>query len=236
MEGTTLRNGIANLATAARAYHLMRSLPWTDGGQRLLPTGLFLDYKTQMNNYHAQFNALVNDFVDKYPALVQTAQNYLGNLFNADDYPSAEEVRSKFGFKLTFSPVPDSGDFRLDIPANALAELSQQYENNFNNRLAEAMREPWDKLRKTLVAMTEKLADTDNDGKKRYHDSLMDNVKDMCGLLTHLNVSKDPKLEEARREVESMLAGTSMDLIRESALARAETKSKVDAILKQFEW
>lgn len=236
MEGTTMRNGIANLATAARAWHLMRSLPWADGGQRLLPTSLFLDYKAQMNNYHAAFNAMVDEFVDKYPALVQTAKNYLGNLFDPDDYPSADEVRSKFGFKLTFSPVPESGDFRLDIPADALAELSQQYESNFNTRVAEAMREPWDKLRKTLVAMTEKLTDKEGEDKKRYHDSLVGNIQDMCGLLTHLNVGKDPKLEEARREVEGMLTGVSMDLIRESAVARATTKEKVDSILKQFEW
>jgi hypothetical protein len=236
MEGSTLRNDIANLATACRAWHLARTLPWTDGGQRLLPTSLFLDYKTEMNTFKALFDSKVDEFIDKYPALVQTAQNYLGNLFNPDDYPSADEVRSKFGFRLTFSPVPEAGDFRLDVPASALAELSQQYEENFKTRMAEAMREPWDKLRKTLVAMTEKLTDKEGDDKKRYHETLIGNIQEMCSMLTHLNITKDPKLEEARREVERMLAGTSIDLIRESAMARATTKSKVDAILKQFEW
>lgn len=237
MEGTSMRNNIANLATAARAWHHLRTLPWTDGGARLLPTSLFLDYKPQMNMFRTQFDTMVNEFVANYPALVQTAKNYLGDLFNADDYPSPDEVRSKFDFKLSFSPVPEAGDFRLDVPASALAELSQQYEDNFNKRMGEAMREPWAKLRKTLVTMAEKLTDKEGDERtKRYHDSLVDNIKEMCEMLTHLNVTKDPKLEEARREVEKMLAHTSMDLIRESAMARAAAKDKVNSILNQFEW
>ena len=236
LDGTSMRNDIANLATATRAWHLLRTMPWSDGGQRLLPTSLFLDYKTMMNNFRTQFDTMVDTFVTNYPLLVQTAQNSLGNLFNPEDYPSADEVRSKFGFKLTFTPVPAAGDFRLDVSANELAELAQQYDENLNTRMADAVRDSWEKLRKTLVTMTDKLTDKVGDDKKRYHDTLMDNIKEMCGMLTHLNVTKDPKLEQARREVEAMLASTSMDLIRESAVARATAKDKVDSILKQFEW
>lgn len=236
MEGSHLRDKIASLAAECRAQHLRVTLPWNDGGQRLLPTSYFLEYKTKMNDYRVAFDAMVNEFVAEYPALIQTAQNYLGGLFNVDDYPSADEVRSKFSFDLSFSPVPMAGDFRLDVSAEALAELSQQYESNFNARMADAMRDPWERMHKALCTITEKLTDKDGDGKKRYHDSLLENMQDLCGLLTHLNVAKDPKLEQARREIEDVLAGTSMDLIRENAMARATTKSKVDAILKQFEW
>lgn len=236
MEGSHLRDKIAALSASCRAYHLQMTLPWADGGQRLLPTSLFLDYKTHMNMYRTHFDTLVDQFVTDYPALVQTAQYYLGGLFNADDYPSANDVRSKFGFRLTFSPVPEAGDFRLDVPASALAELSSQYEDSFNRRVADAMREPWERMHEALTTITKKLTDTDGDTKKRYYDSLLGNVQDLCKLLTHLNISKDPKLEEARREIEAMLADTSMDMIRESAMARANTKHKVDAILKQFEW
>ena len=101
MEGSHLRDKIASLAAACRAQHLHVTLPWNDGGQRLLPTSYFLEYKTRMNDYRTAFETMVNEFVAEYPALVQTAQNYLGGLFNADDYPSADEVRSKFSFDLS---------------------------------------------------------------------------------------------------------------------------------------
>jgi hypothetical protein len=235
MAGTSLRRDIANFAAICRARHNELTLPWADRGGRLLPTSLFLEYKTEYNTYRDKFNAMVDDFIDKYPMLVQTAQNYMGSLFNPDDYPSADVVRSAFDFRLVFSPVPESGDFRLNVSANDLTELAQQYESNFTERMADAMREPWDRLHKLLTGMSEKL--TDQEGKdKRYHDSLVDNAVTLCGMLTHLNITNDPKLEQARQQLESALVGASMDMIKESAVVRADMKGKVDSILKQFEW
>jgi hypothetical protein len=182
---------------------------------------------------------MVDNFIVQYPALVQTAQNYLGGLFDPEDYPSAEEVRSKFGFRLVFSPVPEAGDFRLDVAAQDMQDLREQYEENFKGRLADAMREPWDRLHKLLAGMSEKLTDAkdeDDQAKKRYHDTLITNATSLCGLLTHLNVTKDPRLEEARRALEQTMLGADIDSIKESAEVRASMKSKVDAILKQYEW
>jgi hypothetical protein len=55
-------------------------------------------------------------------------------------------------------------------------------------------------------------------------------------MLTHLNVTNDPKLEAARRQLEQTMAGTDIETIKGSATERAEIKGKVDAILNQFEW
>lgn len=235
MAGTALRKDIANFAAQARLFHKERSLPWADRGSRLLPTSLFLDYKKDMNAMQTQFYAMVDNFVDKYPILVQTAQSNMGSLFKPEDYPSVDEVRNAFEFKLTFTPVPSAGDFRLDVSAAELAELSEQYEASFSARLAEAMREPWEKLHQELLNMSDKL--TDQEGKdKRYHDALVDNAVSLCGMLTHLNLANDPKLEAARQQLEAALVGANMDMIRESATTRANMKDKVDSILKQFEW
>ena len=204
MAGTTLRKGIADYAAGCRLWHNTQTLPWADRGARLLPTSLFMDYKQEASIRTSTFNKMVDEFCDNYPALVQTAHNYLGGLFNNEDYPSTDTVRQKFGFHMVFSPVPESGDFRLEVAENDLAELRQQYENSFNNRLGDAMREPWDRLHKTLTAISEKLTEDagDDNVKRRYHDTLLTNAQSLCGMLTHLNITKDPKLEEARRQLE----------------------------------
>jgi len=147
-------------------------------------------------------------------------------------------VRQKFGFNLVFSPVPESGDFRLQVAEKDLSDLRQQYEDSFNSRLGDAMREPWDRLHKTLTAISEKLTEVEGDDnvKRRYHDTLLTNAQSLCGMLTHLNITKDPKLEEARRQLELTMLGTDIDDIKESAGVRLDLKNKVDAILKQFEW
>jgi len=52
--------------------------------------------------------------------------------------------------------VPESGDFRLDIPAQELADVKAGYENSFDQRLKEAMREPWNRMHKLLSKMSAK--------------------------------------------------------------------------------
>jgi hypothetical protein len=238
MAGTSMRKDIADYAAGCRLWHNTRTLPWADKGARLLATSLFMDYKAEANVRRATFDKMVDNFMVQYPSLVQTANNYLGTLFNAEDYPSPDKVREKFGFRLVFSPVPEAGDFRLQVAEQDLNDLRQQYEESFNLRLSDAMREPWDRLHKLIAGMSEKLTDADgeDENKKRYHDTLITNAQSLCGMLTHLNITKDPQLEQARRDLELTMLGADIDAIKESPEVRKGMKDKLDAILKQYEW
>jgi hypothetical protein len=238
MAGTDKRKKISDYAAKARLYHNQTTLSWSDKGARLLPTSLFMDYKANMNVYQRNMNTMIEDFYASYADLIELAKHHMGDLFNPYDYPSIEELRNKFGFRLVFSPLPEGGDFRLDIPKADMDELGQQYESAFNDRLKDAMREPWEKLHKTLVHISEKLTDVEGDDetKKRYHDTLITNAQELCGLLTHLNVTKDPLLENARRSLELTMLGVDIEAIKESPDVRSSVKAKVDDILNKFSW
>jgi hypothetical protein len=97
------------------------------------------------------------------------------------------------------------------------------------------MRTPWERLHEVLLGMSKKLEGS-GDEKKRYHDSLISNPLELCELLTKLNVTNDPKLEDARRQVELAMLGADIEEVKEDALVRENLKSKVDAILGKFEW
>jgi len=235
--GTSLRKDISDFAARVRLYHNKHTLPWADKGERMLPTALFMDYKQTMNGFEQTFNMMCNNFYIEYPRLVAEAPTALQGLYKAEDYPELTDVRLKFGFRRTVKPVPEAGDFRLDIPAYDLEEMRSEFMSQQDRKLAEAMREPWDRLHKTLVAMSEKLTDVEgDDGKKRYHDTLLTNPLELCSLLTKLNITNDPKLEEARRQVEVAMLNADMESIKEDADTRSQLKSKVDAIINKFEW
>jgi hypothetical protein len=91
--------------------------------------------------------------------------------------------------------------------------------------------------------MSTKLADAaqprvNKDGEENrtqiFRDSLITNAVDLCGLLTRLNVTNDPKLEKARKDLESVIAGVDPKSIRESDMVRHSVKKKVDDILSAF--
>jgi len=236
MAGTKMLDDIRKFSASLRQFHLWRTLPWLDRGPRLLPVSAVFDYKAAMNDRIDGFNALVDKFVNRYPDLVQQVQaksTGLGYMFNPSDYPDASEIRGRFGVRLVFSPLPDSGDFRLDIPQEDLDDMRRGYEDNFNERLKEATQDAWDRLHKMLTTMSDKLTDVEGQ-EKRYYDTFLENPRELCDLLGHLNITKDPQLERARADLEAALSGLDIDDIKDSATQRADVKVRVDDILKGY--
>lgn len=236
MAGSSQRKDIADFAASCRLWHSTRTLPWANSGARMLPTSMFMDYKQELNARRAKFTTMVSQFLIDYPQLVQISRNYLGNLFDPNDYPHPDEVETKFAYRYSFSPLPESGHFVLDVAHEEMQELRDQYEEQFNSRINDAMKDAWGRLHKTLTGMCEKLINAEGEKKTRWHDSFITNAQDLCALLTHLNVNNDADLESARRQLESALMSTNIEVIKDSSYARGELKTKLDNVLKQFEW
>ncbi len=233
LAGTDKLEKIQKIVSAVRTWNYNNTLPWSDGGSRLLPMKNFFAYKATLNNFEQQYNQAVDEFLQEYPQLVSTSAFTLGNLFDRGEYPDADSLRGKFGFKYVFCPVPDAGDFRIDVEEQAKAELQQQYKSYYETKLAEAMKDAWTRLHDTLKHLSERMDYTD-ENKKKFWDSTITNATELCGLLSNLNVTNDPKLEEARQKLEKALAGVKPEDIRESEAIRTNVKSKVDEILNMF--
>ena len=90
--GDSILDEMNKFVTQVRTYHYQVTLPWTDGGTRLLPMGKFMEYNTQIQTYEAEFNSYKQQFVDKYNEMVSSAAFTLGEMFNRADYPEPEEV------------------------------------------------------------------------------------------------------------------------------------------------
>jgi hypothetical protein len=233
LAGSDKLEKIQKIVSAVRTWNYSNTLPWSDGGSRLLPMKNFFEYKAMLNNFEQQYQQAVDEFLQEYPQLVSTSAFTLGSLFDRGEYPDAESLRGKFGFKYVFCPVPDAGDFRIDVEEEAKAELQQQYKSYYETKLAEAMKDAWTRLHDTLKHLSERMDYTD-ESKKKFWDSTITNATELCSLLSNLNVTNDPKLEDARKKLEKALAGVKPEDIRESEAIRTNVKSKVDEILNMF--
>jgi hypothetical protein len=235
MAGSGKRKEIVDYAQECRNWHAKRTLPWADKGARILPLAMFLDYKTESNARKAKFNSLVDDFIADYPAHVAMAQQNLGALFDAADYPSADVVRSKFELRMVFSPIAESSDFRLTAHEDLIEELKQQYEEASDRRVEDAMAVTMERLHTMVRGMSEKLKEPEEDGvKKRYHDTLLTNAQEMVDMLIHLNITGDPKIEAARKALEATIAGADILDIKANPETREEIKENLDKMLGDF--
>ena len=187
-----------------------------------------------MTEMQDEFHILVNTFLHGYEWEITQASAKLGDLFDRDEYPSLDSIRTKFGFRLSYIPLPDSGDFRIDIGNEATEQVKSHYQDYYSAQLNNAMNDVWQRTHKALSAMSERLDYSDNDDKKIFRDTLVTNVLDMVELLNVCNVNGDGQMTAARMKLEDAFRGVNADALREDEHLRSETKRTVDEVIKSL--
>ena len=226
-------DAVVKFAANVRNAHYNSTLPWSDMGPRLLPTAKYFDYHKKFTILQAEFDRMVQAFIDAYDLDVAQAQAKLGELFNEQEYPTAEQLRSKFGFRLNYIPLPDAGDWRLDIGNEALNTLREQYENHYRGQLEGAMKDIWRRLYDTLSVLSRQLADQTEDGKTpKIFASVFDRALEVLDLMETCNVTNDPNMQLMQRKLAQAFRGVTVDAVKDDAYLRRETKQAIDEAIK----
>ena len=228
-------DAVQKFVANARNVHYACTMPWSDTGLRLLPTTQYFKYHQEMTHLQTEYQRLVQNFLDAYSWEIQNAQLKLGDLFNPDEYPSADSLTSKFRFKMNYMPLPDAGDWRVSIGSETESALRSQYEGYYATQLQTAMGDVWSRAHDALTKMSERLDYADSNTKKVFRDSLVTNVTDMIELLGACNVTGDPVMARAQRDLDEAMRGITPDALREDAYLRAETRRKVNEVRKTID-
>jgi hypothetical protein len=228
---------VQQLVNRVRTFVYDNTLPWSDSGLRLLPTKNFIKFTDKMNDFESEFEATVNAFVAIYPTLITAQAMALGDMFKRDDYPTANEIVTKFSFRVNYMPVPTAGDFRVDVGNAAQQELQTKLAQLADERVEAAMADVRARLGDHLKRMSDRLSTDTVAGEakaRRFHGSLVDGALELCDLIKTLNVVGDATLEAARHELEQALVGVTPDELRKNEAVRDDTKKAVDSILGRF--
>lgn len=225
-------DAVQKFVANARNVHYACTMPWSDTGLRLLPTKQYFKYQQEITALQGEFQRLVNIFLDAYDWEIQHAQLKLGSLFNADEYPTRDALTGRFRFRVNYMPLPDAGDFRVDIDTQAKQELASQYEQFYAKQFEQAMGDVWQRAYDAVSKMSERLDYGDDTNKKVFRDSLVDNMREIIDLLDACNVTGDPVMQQAQRKLDQALQGVTPDALREDAYLRATTKRQVDEVKK----
>lgn len=237
LAGRTELEVIQQAVGRARQYVYDNTSPWSDSGLRLLPNTSFIKFEERLTDFEHEFTALVKSFVTIYPSLITAQAMALGDMFKRDDYPSANEIMTKFSFRVNYMPVPTSGDFRVDVGNAAQAELKAKLDKLTQERIDHAMADVRERLGSHLKRMSDRLTTDYVQGEakpRRFHDTLVEGALELCDLTKVLNIVNDPVLETARRDLEQLLVGVTPTDLRKNEAVRQDVKKNVDAILNKF--
>ena len=219
---------ICRARDAARAVHYAYTLPWQEGLRLVNPVALE-EYEDRMKEAENAFWKAVEHFMTVADSLINDARQTLGPYFRESDY--ADLKRDAFDFNVTLQPMAHNAQFDAVaelIGAEKAAELAQDLKDQQAKQWHAATRDVWERVYKALKHASDKLHHGE-----RLHDSVMDNLQELTGLLPLLNVTNDPQLEQARKELVALFKQFSSLSVKDKS-NRSSCASRVDAILSKL--
>ena len=212
---------IVTAAGSLRTHFYARTLPWGDNGDRLLPRLAYTDFVQEHGRLEQEFHNAVDNFIkEKYLAARDQAEFRMGEMFRAEDYPEADQLRRRFAVNLDVHGVPTGRDFRVDMDKQTTDMLRQQIEEKNAERVGTAMRDVWERLSTVLTHFANKMGED-----AVFRDSTVKNLEELVEMLPALNVTEDPELEKIRQDITDTLIGYKpKDLRKDTAVRQAAAK------------
>lgn len=229
-------DAIGKFVSASRKRHLELTLPWQDGGARLLPVAQLMTYQKWADEVEQEFTNLVKNFLTKYNILVGGAAFAIGDMFDRDEYPDVDELKHRFSMELVYDPVPLQGDFRVDIDTETKNDLVAQHEIKVRDRIAEATQDMFARTKELLERMVDRLAVGDDGKKNTFRDSMLESAQELVEQLKTLNPTGNPDIEAIRQRLDAAINGIDSDMLRKVDVIREGTRARLSELLDAYDW
>ncbi len=232
-------HGVQAAERALRHAVNERTLPWMDDGTRILKGSVYLAFTEAMAEPIRAFDTAVDDFIVRYPEIVQEARRRLGDAFSEKDFPAQARLKGRFGVKLTYLPVPSTADFRVTLSDEEIATVRRNAEEALRGTVNDAVRSLLDRLQEPVARMATRLRlfrrATNGKIQHPFRDSLVENVRAIVRLAPTLNLMDDPQIADLCADIERHLTAHDADQLRNSAKLRETVADEADAILKRMQ-
>lgn len=223
-------NAVKAARSRARTYHFDKTLPWIDGGTRILPSALYFEYSKAMHDFKGEYETAVAAFLKSYSKLKGEARKRLGSLYRDEDYPRPETLIRKFGWSMDVFPIPDKADWRVDLGGKAEAEIKKQIDDRIKAATEVAVRDLWNRLHDAVAPLAEKMKEVD----PTFRNSLIGNIKEIVGVMGKMNITGDSDLTAMAKKIEADLSKLNPEELRDDPKLRKKAADAADEILKKM--
>jgi len=212
------------------------TLPWGDDKTRLLSISVHKLFSKKISEAEVELREAWDEYLHVYPSLVadsERKESGLGGLFDASQYPSVKKARELFAFKLTYWPVPSSGNFVADIAHEAAAKAKADMALEIETRLKTSAQELVNRGREAVATLMERLQSFNKkaDG-KIIKDTLIKNLEEVAHLIENMNITGNTHIYDMAWKIRR-LSKVSAAGYRMSPQFRSEGLSLGEAILKE---
>ncbi len=216
---------VLRISRKIRTFYYDQTLPWSKEGHRILTAANYLPFVEGIRKLRKDFDLAVERFVREYPVLREEARVLLNGMFRDEDYPSATEMPDKFDIEIETLPVPEAGDFRVEILEDDAESIRKEIEERMEKEMSAAHR---DLVGRLLIAV-KKIAERLSDPEGRIRDAIFENLTEIAEIAPRLNIFGDDRINEIAEEMKK-LGSIVPDAVRENPVMRAEVALRAKEI------
>ena len=178
-------------------------LPKNGGGQqkgpRVLPTRLAETFLDKVTSAIDSFHHHADDECAKLDKFAKKEQHRLGELYNADDYPTPEQVRTRFHSEVFVDGLPT-------IESIDAGRHSDAMQAKAHDREARVVGEVNKQLLIRMLEHVSHLANTLGKEKTKIFPSLFDNVRELVtDIIPASNINNDKEIADLCKELKKTL-------------------------------
>jgi hypothetical protein len=228
-----LRPVLSKVALTRQTHHAL-TLPWDDGSRILAASG-YLHYTKCMRDNRLAVEAAAKELSKGFKAHIEEAKTRLGSMFNANDYPSADEVLKKYAIDVEIKPIPEAGDFRTKLSEATVKAVTKDIERRTQQRVERAVNDVFERIVDATSKMADKLHKYEGGQGQEgtFRDSLVYNVTEIGQLIPSLNITGDKRLDDMSKELLKACGEASPELLRSDAKLRKQTAIAAEKLAKK---
>lgn len=224
---------ILNAASQVRAVFKNNTLPFEDGGDRLLPVGQYEICRDRIKAARDKLDALIAQHRPNYAKYVADDIARRGSRASPADYPSEQEFFDSLRLTFRLRPMPDTSHFLFDVSeedkqamVEQFADVERRAKDEMMGRLRDPLRHLLDKLR---IPVGEKGS--------IFRDSAVQNVIEAVADCRRMAMD-DPEILAACDEIQQAFTGHARNpqVLRESPIVREQMVDKLRDIQSKMGW
>jgi hypothetical protein len=203
------------------------SLPYPEAGLRLIRQDQIEEFNEQILQLRTDLEQAVARLGEHFTELKAAAQQRLGDLYNAADYPLSLE--GLFAIDWDFPSIEPPDYLRQLSPA-----LYEQERARVRARFEEAVQLAEEaftsEFAKLISHLSERLNGTQDGEKKVFRDSAVTNLVEFFERFRHLNVSSNEQLEALITQAQELIRGIGPQDLRDNAALREHVGHQLAAV------
>jgi hypothetical protein len=222
---------VTAVRTKVISYWKSMCLPFPEPGLRLIRQDRIDDFAAKMREFQDELAEAVASLDRRYSELKSMAQQRLGALFNAEDYP--ESLRGMFSVEFDFPSVEPPEYLRQLNPA-LYEEECRRVQSRFDEAVQLAEEAFVAELAKLVSHMTDRLSGQEDGKPKIFRDSAVENLTEFFRRFRELNIHSNEQLDQLVGQAQRVIRGIEPQELRNNAGLRqhvATEMSRVESVL-----